>query len=282
LTHNDADHVGALASLLAEHGDRVEHVWMLLDRPKNDSKFETLFNRAFEWETKTGRAITQAASGVSLWASTDQGLELKIIHPTFSESILADDPNKGCAMIVLESKDGWLKAWPGDLELETVVRKCAGKSVHSLVGPHHGCPSDLLQKNGKAKYAAATGAETLKLKRVFLSVGSGNIYKHPNPSYVFSLAKAGTHVVCSQVTKLCDGSRCVQGSKPVFNGSAMLGLPSPHKGVACRGAKRVIFQGDQAQEDKFAMQHLLATAELESPRCLKGRGWNQGDEITLP
>ena len=283
LTHNDADHAGALAPLLADHAGRVEHVSMLLDRPKGDPKFESLFRHAYEWETKTGRAITQASTGQTLWASQTQGLVLKIVHPSFSETILANSPNKSCAMVVLESKDGWLKAWPGDLELGTVVKKCAGQSVHSMVGPHHGCPSDLLQKkNGKSKYQAATGAQALKLQRVFLSVGSGNTHKHPNPSYVYSLAKVGTHVVCSQVTKACDDKRCVQGSRPVFNGSAAYGLPAPASGVACRGTKRVYFQGDQALEDKFAMRHLLEVAKLGKPLCLKGRGWNHGEPVTLP
>ena len=254
---------------------------MLLDRPKNDPKFEALFNCAFGWETRTGREIKTVVSGQSMWLSANQGLELKIVHPSFSELMNADNPNKSSAMVVLESKEGWLKVWPGDLELETVVTKCGGKSVHSLVGPHHGAPSDLLPKGGKVKYRAETGAEALKLKRAFLSVGSCNQHKHPNPSYVFSLAKAGTHVVCSQVTKVCDAKRC-NSRRPVFVGSAMLGLPSPPKGVACRGTRRVSFLGDQILPDKFAMQHLLAVAELDTPLCLKGRGWTKGNEVTLP
>jgi beta-lactamase superfamily II metal-dependent hydrolase len=283
LTHNDADHAGALSPLLADHGGRVQHLSMLLDRPKNDPKFEALFGHALAWGKRTGRSITQVTSGQTLWASQTQGLELKIVHPTFSESILADDPNKGCAMVVLESKQGWLKVWPGDLELGTVVKKCSGQTVHSMVGPHHGCPSDLLQKRNRAsKYQAAIGAQELKLKSAFLSVGSGNTYKHPNPSYVYSLAKEGTHVVCSQVTKFCDAKRCTKGNRPVFNGTALLGLPTPHIGVACRGTKRVHFQGDQAQMDKYAMAHLIEASKLATPLCLKGRGWKQGDAVTLP
>ena len=281
LTHNDADHAGALSSLVADHGDRVGHIWMLLDRAKDNPKFKALFNCADAWAIKTGREIKTIVSGQSLWRSAGQGLEVKIVHPSFSELIKADGPNKSSAMVVIESKDGWLKAWPGDLELETVVTKCAGKSVHSMVGPHHGAPQDVLTKGGKVNYRASVGAEALKLKRAFLSVGSTNNFKHPNPSYVFSLAKAGTHVVCSQVTKVCDHKHCTS-RRPVFDGSGMLALPSAPTGVACRGTRRVTFMGDQVLPDKFAMQHLLAVAELETPLCLKGRGWIKGQDVTLP
>ena len=273
LTHNDADHVGALASLLAEHGDRVGHVWMLLDRPKNNVQFEQIFSYALTWEKKTGREIQTALSGQSIWNSRKQGLELKIVHPSFSELMIANNPNKSSAMVILESKDGWLKAWAGDLELQTVVRKCATQTVHTLIGPHHGAPSDLRYK-GQAKYSASIGAEALKLNNAFLSVGTGNGYKHPNPSYVFSLAKAGTHVSCSQLTKICDKKKSVAG-KAIFNGSAMLGLPAASTGVACRGTKRISFNGDQILPDKYEMQHRLAIENLETPLCLKGSGWKK-------
>lgn len=282
LTHNDADHAGAMPSLLADHGDRVERVSMLVDRPKNDPAFDRLFRYALQWEERTKRAITQAISGQVLWTNVVQGLELKIVHPSFSEGVLANTPNKSCAMAVLESNSGWLKVWPGDLELETVVQKCDGKRVDSMVGPHHGCPSDLLKSRGAKKYLASTGAEALKLKRAFLSVGSDNRYGHPNPSYVFSLAKAGTHVACSQLTSCCDTSRWSAGNRPVFNGSGRLGLPAPRKGVACRGTKRVFFRGDKALDDNLTIQHLLEVAKLEKPLCLKGRGWKKGDAVLLP
>jgi beta-lactamase superfamily II metal-dependent hydrolase len=45
LTHNDADHAGALAALIDAARFRIECVYFLLDRNAKDSRFVRLFSR---------------------------------------------------------------------------------------------------------------------------------------------------------------------------------------------------------------------------------------------
>lgn len=278
LTHNDADHSGALCSLVEDHNDRIEGIWMLQDRDKNDRQFEKLFNCALKWEKAGKYKIQRAEAGRQLWKSESQGLCLQIVHPSFSESIEANNPNRHSAMIVLSrhaSPNDWLIGWPGDLELKTVAAHSLGTTLKVMMGPHHGAPSDR-----KPKSEVRANAASISPMRSFISVGATNRYNHPSPRYVQSLALAGTHVVCSQITNCCDRA-AVQSKSSVFPGSALLGLPQA-RGVACRGAWRIHLNGMELVPDPNDELHLARVALLHRPMCLKGRGWKSGDAPLSP
>src|SRR5438270_7348291 len=52
LTHNDADHAGALPSIITEHKNRIEGIWMLLDREVSAPHFQKIFRAAVEGENQ--------------------------------------------------------------------------------------------------------------------------------------------------------------------------------------------------------------------------------------
>lgn len=271
LSHNDADHCGALPSIIQTQGHNIGAIHMLQDRPKDSRPFEQLFRRVLEWEKSTGRQIKRLEAGDVLWESADSKTCIRVQHPSFSEAVLAKNPNSSSALIALEHEGNWLAVWPGDLGLPQMHSKVAGKSPTVLVGPHHGAPSGYDAKN-----IALQQISEIAAKNAFISVGTRNDYDHPRPRYLLNLARSGCRIRCSEITKVCD-RETTRGRAPVFDGTGHLGLRAPRtNGVPCRGAWRVYFQGDQLVPDKYSKDHILAVSTLKRPRCLQGRGWKKG------
>lgn len=275
LTHNDADHAGALCSIVAAHRAQIGGIYMLMDRSKADEKFQKLFRCALEGERLKHYEIKWANDGTQLWASPDGSTRLRVVHPSFSEFVLAGSPNAMSAMVVLEKDDRWLSVWPGDLSLNTVAGKCNGRQAWMLMGPHHGGPDGYKRKPESATWVAA-----ISPRRGFISVGTKNSYSHPRPRYVQLLGRSGCHVVCSQLTRACDPERS-RATRPVFQGSGALGLRASRSGVACRGSWRVTFRNGELVPDEFGAEHLQRVAGLRRPLCLKGRGWKKGDPVPI-
>src|SRR2546429_7300991 len=50
LTHNDADHAGALPSIVADHKQRIGAIWMLLDRQVDEPRCPKNFLAPLEGE----------------------------------------------------------------------------------------------------------------------------------------------------------------------------------------------------------------------------------------
>ena len=273
LTHNDADHAGALCSIIAAHSAQIRGIYMLADRPKNDEKFQKLFRCALEGERLNHYAIKWASDGTHLWASPVGSARLRVVHPSFSEWALASSPNATSAMVVLENGDRWLGVWPGDLSLNTVAGKCEGRKAWMLMGPHHGGPEGYKRKPESAQWVTA-----ISPTRGFISVGTKNDYSHPRPRYVQLLGRSGCHVVCSQLTRACDPERA-RSRIPVFQGSGALGLRPSRSGTACRGAWRVRFQNGELIPDEFGTEHLKRIGTLRRPLCLRGRGWKKGEPL---
>lgn len=276
LTHNDADHSGALCSLVKQHGSRIGAIYMLEDRSRNAEAFQKLFRCALEGENAGFYRMQRLEAGKVIWADSS-GLKLHAVHPGFSENVAAASANDSSAMLVLEHKGRWLAVWPGDLSLRTLARKAAGQNPEILMGPHHGAPMDYKRKPDAADHVAAVSPAN-----AFISVGTRNGYSHPRGRYLLMLGKTRCRVRCSEVTRLCDPESARTG-RPVFNGAAMLGLRAPRGGTACRGAWRVYVQNGQLSSDQFEQSHLERIAQLRRPQCLKAFGWRKGESLdSLP
>ncbi len=288
LTHNDADHAGALTSIVSEHKRRIGAIWMLLDRNVRDSQFQKVFRAAVAGEEQGFYQISQLRSGQTLWMDRSSGTRIHVVYPSFSQNIQAANPNESSGVVVLEVEGERLLAWPGDLEFLKAARVLGSPGPHTLVGPHHGGPSDYPTK--ALRRSAPTGslrdrmselrkaADDLGLRRVFISVGTGNRYHHPRPGYIRLLSARGTRVVCSQLTNCC-GREAVRGRQHVMTGSALLGLRAPRTGVSCRGAMRMFLKDGQLFADEFDQEHLRRVSGLLRPQCLRVGGWKRGDPL---
>lgn len=288
LTHNDADHAGAMPSFVAENKHRIGGIWMLVDRETSDPAFQKIFRAALEGEGDGDYAIRTLTAGQSIWSDPDRGLELKAIHPGFSTNVLAPNPNATSGVVVLEHAGRNLVTWPGDLELRATAQVLQGASPEFLMGPHHGGPSDYPSKAVRKKLSgAAIGIRMKEMREAaadldpevnFISVGTRNQHHHPRPGILNLMARQGARVVCSQLTNCCDRRRALERN-PVFEGAGALGLRAPKSGVPCRGALRVYVQDGTLHLDEFSKRHLERVTQLHRPQCLKGRGWKAGDPV---
>ncbi len=281
LTHNDADHAGALPAIIAEHKRRIGAVWMLMDRSVKSPAFQKTFRAAEKAESEGWFKIAGLADGSKIWEDGEIAAVLRAVHPGFSEqanAILSGKPNNSSGLLVLEVNGKRLCAWPGDLEIRVVARKLEDQSPWLLNGPHHGGPSDFPSRSVRRKAGKNAGElrkqvveaiQNIGPVRSFISVGTSNQHQHPRPGYLRLLAQAGAHVACSQLTFCCERHR-VRNRNPVFQGSGALGLRPCRKGVSCRGAIRFYLRDGQLVPDEFDSEHRQRVAELLRPQCLRG------------
>ena len=85
LTHNDADHAGALPSIIMEYWDRIEGIWMLLDREVGAPQFQKIFRSALQGEKRGFYRIRRLENGQTLWEDETRQDRLHVIYPGFSE-----------------------------------------------------------------------------------------------------------------------------------------------------------------------------------------------------
>lgn len=261
---------------------------MLVDDDIKSPRFQKIFRAAAEGEDQGHYRIRRAEYGQEIWSSPEGQAVIKIIHPGFSENVRSKSSNDTSALIVLEVDGQNLLAWAGDLKLKKAAEVLALNPPKMLMGPHHGGPSDYPSKSVRKTLSPKTCAarrreivvavENLSPERLWVSVGTTNTHMHPRPGYLDLVAKGGGRVVCSQITNCCD-RKSILSKRPVMQGSALLGLPSPRTGVACRGSMRLHLKEGQLLPDRFDREHLERVGELLRSRCLVGAGWRQGDEI---
>ena len=272
LTHNDADHAGALPSLIQAHKSRIKNFFMLTDRPTGDERFKKLFRAALQGETENYYKITRLEAGTEIWRDDALQARLTTVYPGFSANVLAAHPNETSGIICLEINGRCRIIWPGDSTTSRVSSECRGARPFVLYGPHHGAPSDFRSQ------ASLEAIEDIQPRRAFISVGTTNGYSHPRAKYIRRLGRIQCHVVCSQLTSRCD-RRTIQRGDHVFQGEALLGLRPPRKGTSCRGAWRLELHGDSLIPDKWDSEHLRRISQLRRPQCLYGRGWRKGNDL---
>lgn len=263
ITHNDADHAGALPSLVNLPNQRIQRVFMLSDRRKDIQAFRTIF-QAVRTEEKKGRLeVIGLDKTREIWRNPEGTLEIKIVFPSFSENIEANKPNQTSAIVCLFQRQKAVMVWPGDAPMRVVAEKLRGATPSILVGPHHGGPVDRKQSEFPAWARAITP------ERLFVSVGTKQNpnNNHPSPEYLELRRAHGCQVMCSQLTKLCDNEHVNKGS-PVMQTAFLLGLRPPRKGVSCRGCFRVVVTESSITPDAFDAPHRTRVQALRRPKCV--------------
>jgi len=259
LTHNDEDHAGSLPSLVRLPGISIETVYMLLDRDKGSSQFQNIWRPVREEERKGRLSVIALTRDTVIWQGGDTSL--KVVYPSFSESIEAKRPNESSAVVCLYHKTEPKIIWPGDAPMQIVADKAANTLPHLLHGPHHGAPVD------RRKPGFRTWVESLAPERVFVSVGTNNRYNLPAQDYLQMQASRGARVICTQLTRLCDPQHVTSG-QPVLQTAALLGLRSPRSGVSCRGCLRLTIESGTILADPWDAEHFRRVKALRRPKCV--------------
>jgi len=266
-THNHEDHVGALPSILLS-GKKIDAIWMLEDRanPLDRKPTKDLFRLAIEGERRKCWCFERLEKGKTIWEDSTMRAKLQVVFPSFAHSLVAasaNRPNDASGILQLVINDQVQVIWPGDSSLETIVTVCPKAHPEIIVGPHHGGPEDYKSPESK------THVMMMSPKQTYISVGTKNHYSHPRPKYLRLLAKNGTYIACSQITRECDKHLVNEKKRPVMETHMLLGLPPPRNdGYACRGPMQLYFdKTGYVKDDGYTQMHKSRIKILERPMC---------------
>jgi len=253
LSHNHADHVGGLPSILAIPGLQIDTLFMLQGPKGGGPTFpwilgdvETAYKRG------TIKNVLQLTAGQQIWNSPDRKVVLKIVFPSFLPGIHAKTQNDTSGIVVMESCGGGTVVWAGDAMFEDVCTSTNPAHPYLLHGPHHGAPQDYPSHDPKRMHRML---RTLAPARCHISVGTLNTYDHPNRKYLRHLADSKCAVTCNQITYKCDPRFHVDTPKPVMQIHGRLGLRPPPTGIACRGPLRLYVTGATIKPDEWVAEH---------------------------
>lgn len=235
ITHNDWDHVGGLLSLAGNPDQTIHSVFFVHDKSaallpvRMQAMVSVLKQRA-----DAGRTATHTLER-DRTIHEDDLYRLAVRHPSALDMTGVQPNNRVSAIIVLEHKASGrsVVVWGGDASLATIAEKCHDAAPVVMVGPHHGCPQD----KPNATRTFTTALDSVRPRCLFISIGMGNRYGHPNSKYIKSAANLGAQICCSEVTHQCADAERITTS--VFQGSGRLGYPVPPRTKQCRGTMRI-------------------------------------------
>lgn len=260
LTHNDADHIGALSAVIDACRQRIGTVYYLNDRSKKDEVFVQLNRRLVE--ARSGgevKGLRRLETPLDIWQ--DSKCRLALNYPDVGQNSSASKPNDTSGILSLIVGSVTKVIWAGDSRIEYVAAGCAGAKPAFMVGPHHGAPTDRRDKRAVAWLRAVSP------KKVVVSVGTNNSYPHPQPNYIRKVREAGGQLVCTQITQLCEDKLKL---RDVVKSHGILGLPHPNKGFACRGPMRLTLVGEElVSTDNLDLEHAAEIRNLFDPKCIK-------------
>lgn len=271
LTHNDADHAGALPGILDRGKHLIEGLYALVDRDITAPAFQKILEAAKVGERNGFFQLERLERGKVIWQDDALKMRLIVVQPTMLQNVEAADPNDTSGIICLEV-DGKVEIiWPGDTPMKKLNEACYDSEPFALTGTHHGAPTDYRTPDSR------DAIQAIRSKNNYISVGTHNSYSHPRPRFIRQLEGQGCRVRCSQLTYRCERIR-VLNRQHVLKTHAYLGLRAPRgKYVACRGPWRLSFIKGQFVPDRWDNAHLEIISTLKRPQCLLGRGWKKGN-----
>ncbi len=262
LTHNHADHAGAMPTIVHQFKDRIGSVFMLKDIDKSDKTFQKIFRLVAEAYRAKHFDVLPLDKGRVI--ATDAGINLEIdaAYPHFIGLHEAKDRNEHSGIVRLRLNGRTEVIWAGDTILRMLAESCGGETPLVLAGPHHGAPHDTDDST------AASWVRSVGPRRAFISVGSTNGHSHPKAFYLQTLRSSGCKIVCSQITDRCD-AKAAASRQPIIPSHGLLGLAPPRTGTSCRGPFRLTLENGGLVPDRWDAEHLARISKLDHPQCIE-------------
>ena len=239
VSHNDADHSGGIAGILAAYANHGELGRLLFVQDRNPSEIrwltavrEGLAEPMVQRILAAARRLEVSERGQVAWESGDASL--RIYYPSFIANLDAQgrsDANRSSAVVMFSFGRARVLL-PGDAPIG------AWRQIHDEIGPiscdllacpHHGgslSRAAVEMSDLRWLYGTAVTVEGAAI----ISVGTNNNYGHPRREVVGALREAGVNVMCTEITTRCcanlDRFAGVPGRK---------GPRTENNGVACAG-----------------------------------------------
>ena len=232
LTHNHADHCGALDSIvgLRERGLTIGKTCLLQHDVTTGKHIKRFMLAIFENEQFFHLQCPIAPDVI--WADTNR--ELCVVFPNYQTVTTASTANERSMILVLRKINGENEfIWSGDAPYKNICTHFNG-NAHVLVGPHHGAPQDKPKQIPQNCY-----------KKLFVSLSKTNFHEQfPNKDYIKRTVQSGVDIACTCFTKNCDHSESL--IKPSELGHFSPETPKKNgeevKTYFCRGGMRYCLQ----------------------------------------
>jgi competence protein ComEC len=253
LTHNHADHIKGLTSLVEAFARDVGDVRFVVDQPPDEIPF---WMRIQGWlglgKIRSAGVVyppetSEPGWGLPLCESSLVGFRLSCIYPTVFEAaavahgapLVGTHPGRGAnvvSAIIRLARAGeperTIALCGGDLTFRGWRRldeKGHDLSAEVLVVPHHGSDRGTSPDFGPQELARA-----VRPRFALFSVGTDNTYGHPAAEIVGAFGVVGATVLCTQIT-----GRCVDRPDGIPGRAVLAPDPSEpalaNRGVPCAG-----------------------------------------------
>lgn len=258
LTHNDADHIGALNGILTLPYVTINKVYLLNDQ-RTAQKYKELFAKLIELKNQIKVYYIQKDTVIF----EDEDRILEVVFPDVLTGMTATTHNQASAILGLRHGDSVEFVWGGDAQFLDIVEAYTFKiNPNVLVGPHHGAPTD--RKKIK-KYSLKNLLPFIN----YISVGTNNRYSHPCPSYIKFLSEMGIKTYCSEITNSCNRKAVIKNFhilKPEIYGHVS---PTSKNVVHCRGGMQYFLKDGNWQIDGWDSIYLKKLSSLSHRLCIR-------------
>ena len=258
LTHNDADHAGALSACIMS-ARSVKNIFALHDRDTKNNDFKNIFSTAFNFHKKGRLLLKRAEAKDIIWSGVVEGETFRLVvrHPDFVQFSEASCPNKKSLILSLSRNKSDEFIWAGDAPMRAVAGISGNADFFMLAGPHHGAPIDRRNKD------FATNVEKVKPRNNLLSYSRSNRYCHPYRDFVEKQANRGIKIYCTGLCRDC-------GERTLISPEALGHIkPRGKEHVSCRGGLEYTFRNGDWKIDDCEGTYQELKAKLSNRICRK-------------
>lgn len=254
VSHSHNDHIGGAVSIMGAYQDRVGKYCFVQDHLFLESAFwnrlKDLYATARITRDQMVRLEVEEKPQV-VWKDESKSIRLQTLSPSAAENLMAQDgekPNATSAVLFLQSGvHRVIFAADSEVPQWKEIHRSSGRKLHCdvLAVPHHAGKMHSSRRDLKWLYEDVLSAST-----AVVSAGTSNTHGHPRSDVIEAMTASGLHVLCTQITRRCNGNaRDLEHLRPgVLRPQIHLGRSSAttdltaarhSRNVACAGTVRV-------------------------------------------
>lgn len=210
LSHSDEDHFGNAATLILNHIDIINSIYLSLDK-NTDKKVIKQFWQSIIHFLKGSQEVRNRekfkpfnAPQIYYSDSIDNTLvKLDLLYPTHShtfEAVIRKNANLASAILLLSvGKKRILFTGDAPYSAFKYVEESYGtQTVDIITVPHHG--GNIIANSQQLNYLYSN---IIKTNSAIISVGRNNKYNHPKPEILETLVRNNIEIFCTQLSKFC-------------------------------------------------------------------------------
>lgn len=211
-SHSDNDHVGGATTILNDYQGSIDEILAVQDHKWLESKYWRRIDYFIEQGVLDGGNVKRLELQEKqdprlIWANA-QGSRLRLLSPTYVRNLRAQSSktSNGTSAVFILDHCGQRVVFAGDSEMPQwkeiyEQRTAAGHGrleCEILAVPHHGGLMGASDQEMDWFYD-----QVVRSDFAILSVGTRKKPDHPRPDVIARLMRAGSKILCTELTTLC-------------------------------------------------------------------------------